>query len=152
MTKQPTWKLLTNLGDVHPVEYGGLFVFEDITGVYDPEMELIEAPEDSIDIDDPKARWTTRRVVLDRCTFINGVLSENEFHQDKPAWFADSLASVARSMDCGDLVSLLCSEQAINRAIAYRAIYDFHGWDNGDSYPNRYTKAEIEARIASFNQ
>lgn len=43
---QPVWKYLGNLGDRHPIEYGGLFVYKDTTGVYGFEMEKLEEPCD----------------------------------------------------------------------------------------------------------
>lgn len=43
---QPKWKFVANLGDVSWADYGGLFVFRDLTGVYDPEMEYLEPPTD----------------------------------------------------------------------------------------------------------
>lgn len=44
MTNQPSWKLLTNLGDVTPLEYGGAFLLVDETGVYDSELVVWEEP------------------------------------------------------------------------------------------------------------
>ena len=39
---QTVWKFVTNLGDASPLDYGGLFVYIDETGVYPPEMERVE--------------------------------------------------------------------------------------------------------------
>lgn len=139
---QPKWVFVENLGDVDPLEHGGLFVYRDETGVYPPEMELLETDGKQFEI---------HRVILDRCTFINGVLSDNKFHPEMDAWFADDLASVSSSMDydLDELRSDLCSEDAVKRAHAYRAILGYHGWANGDREPRRLTRKEVKARYKS---
>jgi hypothetical protein len=116
-------------------------------------------------------RWTVRRVLLDRCQETH---VEDEDGSSKvylvPArydtswphpvkayveWFAKDLSKVADCMGTTrqELVTALCSEDGKERAWAYQCIYDYHGWDNGDSYPStltheeviaRYTKGEIE--------
>lgn len=78
-TQQPTWKLIANLGDVHPIDYGGYFVYVDETGTYEAEAELLEVPEDE------DRTYRVYRFILDRCTLTNGVLSDNKFHPDHPA-------------------------------------------------------------------
>ena len=85
-TAQPVWKLLANIGDVHPIEYGGYFVFVDETGVYPPEAELLISP----DSDDAPEGWVAYRFILDPCTYVDGILSDNHFHPELPAWFADA--------------------------------------------------------------
>ena len=152
---------MTNLGDASPLEHGGYFVYEDETGVYAPEAELLLEPSDDFDIDDPKARWTVYRFSLDRCTYENGVLSENKFHPDFAAWFAKLeseraerpqdttyLKNVAdcNGMEVEEMIRLFISDSPVERAHGYRAVGEYHGFDNLDSYPNTYTKAEIEAR------
>jgi hypothetical protein len=84
MANQPRWKFVANLGDVNPLDYGGLFVYVDETGIYPPEMERVEPDSE----DDENCTYTVHRVSLDRCTHINGILSNNKFHPDKSAWFA----------------------------------------------------------------
>lgn len=144
MTTQPNWKLLANLGDVNPIDYGGYFVYEDTTGVYPPEAELLYAPERD------SGKWKAWRFALDRCTFIDGILSDNQFHPEHPAWFADDIQAVADF--CGQtpeiMIADLCSENPIERARAYQAIGDYHGYDNLDDYPLTLTRAEAEQRYA----
>jgi len=89
-TQQPVCKFLANLGDANPIEHGGFAVFVDETGVYAPECELLETPEET-----GRRDWSVRRIICERCTFINGVLSDNKFHPAKPAWFADKLGAMA---------------------------------------------------------
>ena len=138
---QPDWQFVANLGDVNPLDHGGLFVYIDRKGVYPPEMERVEPDEDGDKLE-------IHRVCLDRCTYIGGILSDNSFHPDHPAWFAKDLAEVASTMDydLDELRSDLCSGDALKLACAYRAILDYYGWDNGDAYPEHYTRAEAEER------
>jgi len=155
---QPKWELIDNLGDASPIDYGGYFVFRDTTGVYEAEAELLESPDD----DDSPEGWTVHRIVLARCTLTDGILSDNPAHPLYPAWFATPeerratrpqdttyLANVARTMDypLDELTEDLCSADPIDRANAYRAIGDYHGWANLDSYPLTFhNRAEVEAR------
>jgi hypothetical protein len=165
MTDQPKWKLLANLGDVNPIEYGGYFIFEDGTGVYDPQGEYLEAP------DDDTGTWYVYRFDLDRCTLTTSepdhdgstytVLSDNPYHPLHPAWFArkdpkrpqdSGLEDVANftGQDVAELEAALCSEDVIERAHAYRDIGSYHGFDNLDSYPLTLTRAEVDARYPEY--
>jgi hypothetical protein len=84
ISRQPVWKLLANLGDISPFDYGGYFVYLDETGMYPEEAELLEL-ENENEEDEEKIRYTVRRFVLERCTLVDGVLSDNKFHPDHPA-------------------------------------------------------------------
>lgn len=155
-TRQPTWKLIANLGDVNPVDYGGYFVYVDETGVYPPEAELLVSPDD----DDSGEGWTVYRFTLDRCTFVDGVLSDNLFHPEMSAWFAMPESNRASrpqdttylsnvDQDVESLIADFCSDDPLNRAQAYRAIGDYHGFENLDSYPLHFaSRDEVEARYA----
>ncbi|NCC40917.1 MAG: hypothetical protein EOM21_16010 [Gammaproteobacteria bacterium] len=44
MTNQPVWKVIHNLGDATPLEYGGAFLLVDETGVYAPELIVWDEP------------------------------------------------------------------------------------------------------------
>jgi hypothetical protein len=165
-TQQPRWRLLANLGDVHPVEYGGFFVYKDTTGVYTAEAEVLLAP----DTDDSPEGWTVYRFPLDRCTWnaTTGVLSDNPYHPDMPAWFAkpegeranrpqDStyLSNVARTagQELDDLRAQLCSDDPIKRAQAYRDIAEYHGYENFDHYPRQYAKrSQLPRRMRRFGE
>lgn len=152
MTNQPTWKLIANIGDATPLDHGGLFVFRDETGVYTAEMELLTVrnPEAS---DDAALQYEASRCVLDRCTLTNGILSDNKYHPECAAWFADDLASVAdnNGSDKAELERQLCSDDPMERAEAYRAIADYHGWVNFDELPLTLTRAEAEVRVNGYN-
>ncbi len=46
------------------------------------------------------------------------------------------------------LVALFCSEEALERAQAWRMIGEYHGFDNLDSSPLTMTREEAKARYA----
>jgi hypothetical protein len=133
---QPSWKFVANLGDVHPLDHGGLFIYRDETGVYPPEAEKVEPLEDDT--------FEIRRTPLDRYKRHKGQLVPFGYDATWPypagrykPWFADDLEEIA---DCGGMeeehiIEALCSDDPIRLAAAYRAIGDYHGWDNLDSYP-----------------
>lgn len=163
-TKQPIWKMVANLGDVNPLQYGGYFVYTDTTGVYEAEGEyvIVENKEDIKDnpTDTPYTVW---RYSLEKCTLIDGILSDNKYHPRHPAWFAtpeshrkdrdrpqnaNYLSNVSNCMDIDlkELQGLFCSSNIVERAIAYRLVGEYHGFDNLDSYPLRLTREESEDR------
>jgi|SRR5215475_9629933 len=148
-TKQPKWRRVANLGDVNPVEYGGYFIDVDETGVYPPEATYLDAPEDEPE-DATSEAWTAYRFILEPCTYVDGVLSDNPFHPDHAAWFAESLDAVASCVgrDVAEIRADLCGADPCRRADAYRDIASYHGWDNFDSYPVRLTRADAE-RLAN---
>jgi hypothetical protein len=158
-TTQPKWHCIAQLGDVNPLDYGGYWIFEDATGVYPPEAEYLAVDDD----DDGRLRYTAYRFALDRCTYADGILSDNPYHPDHPAWFAKPeseratrpqdttyLADVAKSIgsDVGAVIAALCSDDPRERAHAYRAVGDYHGWDNLDSYPLQLSRTEARRRYA----
>lgn len=147
MSNQPDWKCIANLGDRSPIEYGGYFVYVDQTGVYPPEAEWLEAPED----DDTGIPWELYRFILEPCTYVAGVLSDNRFHPDHPVWFQDELWAVANTIDSTAeiLISQFCSADPLKRAEAWRAIGQHYGFYELDSSPRRFShrfKVELFAR------
>jgi hypothetical protein len=154
---QPSWKLLANLGDVNPVEYGGYFVYVDETAVYASEGEILCEPSDDVDPDTATARWTVYRFSLDQCKVVDGVLVSVDYQPDWPhplpqyaKWFAKDLDKVASC--CGwsldEAILMLCSTDPLERAHIYRDIGEYHGMANLDSHPFTLTRAEVEARYA----
>jgi hypothetical protein len=154
---QPTWKLIAQLGDVNPTEYGGYFIYQDETGVYCEEGELLE-------IDESSGKGTVYRFILEKCTLTDGILSDNKFHPLHPAWFAKPESERSnRPQDntylknvgdfCGKsvdvLTNLFCSEDAKQRAVAYREVGIYHGFNNLDSYPLQLTENEVKTRYAT---
>ena len=151
MTEQPKWKLIANLGDVNPIDHGGYFIFEDETRIYTHEAELLLEPSD----DDPEGPYEVYRFSLDRCKMKHGYLVSFEFDKTWPhalsqyeQWFAKDLVEVASFIGSTEegLQDQLCSVDPIDRACAYRAIGDYHGFANLDSYPLCLTRFEVEER------
>ena len=101
-TKQPKWKLIAQLGDVNPIDYGGYFIYEDETGVYPPEGEKLLI----IDEDSDNSTWEIRRFQLDKCKLIDGkylVSADLAGNPNLPydvskydEWFHKDLSRVAR--------------------------------------------------------
>lgn len=185
---QPVWKFIQNLGDASPLEYGGLFVYIDETGVYAPECTVIECDDAAAneiqscgDCEDDSAPcerhkslvcWREYRVTLDRCTLTANedgtyFLSDNQFHPLQAAWFAtpeeyratrpqdttylSNVVDYAGFESIDELRSAFCSEDPLERAQAYRAVWDYHGIENFDSYPLEWRAEqynEVHARFA----
>jgi hypothetical protein len=141
-TQQPEWELVGNYGDIHPIDHGGYFVFRDRTGVYPPEAELLESPEND------SGTWYAYRFVLEPHTFENGILSDNPYHKDHPTWYADRLESMADTVGitADELRDLFLSNDPAERAEAYRCVEAEFGAENLDSYPLTMNRAEAEER------
>lgn len=156
-TKQPKWQLVANLGDASPVDYGGYFVYRDLTGEYTAEAEVLMSP----DSDDAPEGWTVYRFILDRLKMVTSADGQNYLVPDAydstwphpvhsyVEWFDDSLPAIAQSCSCSleGLREDLCSSDPIVRAQAYRAIGDHHGYENLDSDPRTFHKrGEVSRR------
>jgi hypothetical protein len=101
---------------------------------------------------------------LERCTNINGVLSDNQHHPECPAWFATPESRRAeRPQDttylkgvaefCGQtakqLAKWFCSPSSVERAFAYRCVGEYHGFENLDGYPLRMSRKEAKKRYSA---
>ncbi len=165
---QPIWKRIANLGDVNPLDYGGFFVLVDETGVYPPEVEVLDVDDNAFDHNnEDKGKWTVYRFILEPCTFINGILSDNKFHPDHPAWFATPENERAEGRNsttwlknliefCGndddgeELIRRFCSDDPLERADAWRVVGDYHGYHELDHYPLEFTsRIEVEKRYST---
>ncbi len=144
MTNQPKWRIVGTLGDYNIAEYGGAAIYRDTTGASDPEMDWYEAG------DTEAQRGEAYRFSLEKCTFVNGVLSDNEFHPEHPAWWADKIESIASLSDTdpAELIRLFCSPDPMERAYAYQDLIYHSGAFNLDQYPVRLTQAEANRRYA----
>jgi hypothetical protein len=158
------WRLVAQLGDVNPLDYGGYFVLEDTRGEWCPTAELLEVVDDG----DRSVRWEVYTIGLDKCTYTKpraaslpgcppgtsdvGVLSDNPFHPDHPAWFAESLEEVARfgGVDVDELRRWFCSDDLSERAEAYRCVGMYHGFDNFDGQPLILSLSDVKARYRRF--
>jgi hypothetical protein len=164
MTAQPKWKEIAQLGDVHPIDYGGYFIYEDETGVYEPEGEYLESP----DSDDAPEGWTVYRFTLER----KKIFEDEETHQlylvpfrydntwphavsQYDEWFHKDLAAVAQSsgIELKALRESFCSDDPKVRAWAYREIGQYHGFANLDAYPLQFKeRRHIERRYAEKHE
>lgn len=143
MTSQPKWKCIAQLDDINPIDHGGYWILLDTTGEYSPEGEVL--------IEQCDHTYLAYRFLLDKCTHVNGILSDNPYHPDHPAWYADDLRSISSSAGynhMGELVEDLCSDNPINLAIAYRAIGEYYGYDNLDHDPLVLTRSEARKRYS----
>jgi hypothetical protein len=162
-TRQPSWLLLANLGDASPLEHGGYFIYADETGVYAPEGEILETPEEEPEesVAETLAGYIVHRFTLDRLQLIEdkethkAYLVSERYAPEWPhalsqydEWFHRDLQSVAEFVGSTleELRAQFCSELPHERAHAYRAVGDYHGLDNLDAYPLRLTRKETEAR------
>jgi hypothetical protein len=139
---QPDWKCIAQLGDVSPMEYGGTWLFVDKTGVYCPELEFL------LERDEESKLYTVYRILCEKCTFENGILSDNKFHKDYPAWFAKDIESVASCVDVesSELIEQLCSDDALQRATGYLNLVSYYGHYEFDDYPLTLKALEAYSR------
>jgi len=159
MTQQPDWRYVCNLGDASPIDHGGDFLYVDATGVYAPEIEKLEVPNDDV-FDTPRARWTVYRFIVEPCTYVGGILSDNKYHPAHPAWFAhpydparpqdgdgglEELSSY-RGVTVEELVAMFLDPDVRVRADAWLLAASYHAIENFDSYPLTCKRDEIEKR------
>jgi hypothetical protein len=159
MNEQPIWEFSGSIGDINYIDEGGSIIYEDKTGVYTPEIETIIVPlslKDEIDETIAegdnvriKGDWQIYRYSLDKCTYINGVLSNNKFHPELSAWFAANeelkntrpqnnyLSNICSfgGITIEKMIADLCGDDLIDRAEAYNLIGLYHGYDNFDGDP-----------------
>ena len=139
-TSQPDFVCVAQLGDVSPMLHDGYWVFVDKTGVYRPEAEYF--------CSDTR---TYCRFVLEPCTYTNGILSDNPYHPNHPAWFGDRLQKVADYVgkEVEGLIQQLCSTNPIERAMGYRDLASYHGYFEFDEYPTTLIRHEMKKRYTS---
>jgi hypothetical protein len=165
---QPTWKLLGNLGDENYIDHGGFFVYEDTTGVYGHEAELLVSENEH---ETEATRWTVYRFSIPQCSLKmremtagldDSILSDNRFHPGHPAWFAQPESKQAQrpqdttylskiadyaGMTLEMLREWFCDAEPMRRAHAYRLVGEYHGFNNFDNYPLHFNnRADVEAR------
>ena len=149
-TKQPSWKFTANIGDVNPFEHGRL-LYVDSTGVYEPELVIFDNYHE-------EKKIKVSRISCDRCTLQNNdplTLSDNQYHADKPAWFANKLQSVADfvGQDVMTVAHDLCGSDPVARAIQYDNLVSYFGIYEFDSYPVEMTRSDVRKQYrAAFNQ
>jgi hypothetical protein len=141
MNQQPEWET------VYATDCEKLSI--DKTGVYPPELTIIDDLGESTEELD--GQFLMHRVVLEPCTFENGILSDNKFHMDLPAWFADKIEMAAQSSgrEASELIRLLTSDKPGDLASAYGDLISYFGAGEWDSHPVYLTEEEAtEALLA----
>jgi hypothetical protein len=129
----------------------------DETGEYAPEGEILQEPCEG------ERNYTVYRFSLDRLQTIEDpethtvYLVPARYEANWPhavsrydEWFHKDLARVAQTIgsDVATLRAQFCSEDPIERAHAYRAIGEYHGFANLDSYPLQLTRGEARKRYS----
>lgn len=144
MTEQPDWECIANLGDMNPIEHGGKFVLVDKTGVYAPEMEVVEQL-----VQEPDT-WRVWRFIMEPHTYVRGVLSDNKYHPELPVWYAKDIPDIARMFDmtAEALIHALCSPEPRERAEGYYCLWSYYPAEEFDSYPLELDRAEVEERYS----
>lgn len=142
-------QFIGHLGDVNPVEHNGAVVLVDPEFPDRPELEVIVNLSESGATGDNHIKIF--RFEIRRCTFVDGVLSDNEYHPEHPAWFAKHIESVehCNGYEAGHLVEALCSEDLMARAQAYYDLLHFFGEEEFDSDPVLMSEKEAEHRYSN---
>jgi hypothetical protein len=117
-------------------------VYEDITGVYPPEMVLFDAPATI----KTGTKYKVHRVMCEKCYHTDGVLSDNRFHKDKPAWFDVQDVARTHGADVQQIIDGLCGDDILARCAVYQMLVRHHGVINFDEYPARMTRTELRRR------
>ncbi len=140
MTNQPKWVRAGTVGDISPVDYGGGIVFVDKTGAYAPEVEYYEPRGD-----DDNALIDVYRFSCDKCTYIDGVLSDNKYHPDHSVWF--NVADLQSQFnDDTNLIQSFCGDDPMARASAWCEVGYYWGFDNLDNYPIALSRKDANKR------
>lgn len=114
-------KVIGSLGDVNPLEHGGLIV------TADEGNERFQGHK--IQVSEENDEWTVYTFDLD---YVSNCSAE---------WFGRDLPSVCAyvDMDLKEMCSAFRSSNILERAQAYEAVGDYFGYLNLDSYPEVYS-------------
>ena len=133
---QPKWKTLTKS------DYRTVFVDE--TGVYDPEMVIVQEIDDSDEVE--SFRFALERLRRytddDGSTYVVPFKYQPDWPHHASAykeWYMSDVGKIAESVGstADDFVEALCSDDPLTRAEVYEAIGGYHGFINLDGYPTR---------------
>lgn len=138
---EPQIKVIGNLGDATPLDYGGFIVYETKTG----ERKSIEAeywPEP----ESRKERYGESQdyYEIDRFTVEDDVLKDLSWVKD---W--DGIAETMGTSEA-EIKKLARSKNPLDRAEVYRMVGDYSGWENIDGYPITLSRKEMEERWPEF--
>jgi hypothetical protein len=153
MTNQPDWKT------IYCTDYSRLRV--DTTGVYPPELDLVQEIEDSAENDDDGNKFEMSTIVCERqyeskvenddgsiTTYITLLKDDGKLPHpihSYQEWFIKDLvkvgACVGRSR--AEIVSDLLSDDPSRLAHAYEDIVAYHGAYEFDQEPRTFTEKEL---------
>lgn len=127
-------RVLGNLGDKHPLDYGGLIVYE----VQDDDLYFIAAEywSEPLTEDQP---YLVYRFDVEKDAFKD----LNWVHD----W--DRIAAFV-GMSTEALFRMGYSEDPLERAEVFRLVGEYHGWENIDENPARFTREEMEKRWPEY--
>lgn len=136
----PQWKVVVQ-SDFYRIE-------NDETGVYEPEMEVVDEVNER--------SFLLYRFPLEKQKKVGPFLVPFKYQKETwpfptklyEPWFVSGLESIAASFGASklDLVMALCSEDPIERAWAYQAIGGHYGWLNFDGYPTVMSSEGLDKR------
>jgi hypothetical protein len=125
---------LENLGDANPLDYGGHIVYR----VHDPKNDTRWVTGEYWDepVDDAYRvyRWDIEKDVVKDLDWVD-------------EW--DAIAA-SIGMPLENLMRMARSEDTLDRAQVYEMVGRFHGFENLDSYPDTFTREEMEKRWPEF--
>jgi len=166
MNNNPDLKLVAQLGDSNPFDHGGQFVFIDKTGINSPFLEVLEISSGNTETEYDKdgnvliygnMEWEINHIGLDQCIYVDGFLyvklsDDEDDLPDHPIWFSDKIEIVAEFVGLKpiELIKKFCSENVVERAVAYKSVADCYGIINFDSHPHYVQeRRDLEKRYCS---
>lgn len=127
-------RILGNLGDKNPLDYGGLIVYE----VLDDDIEYISAEYWNEPLTEDHPYWVYRfDVPRDVFKDLNWVHN----------W--DQIAAFV-GMSKEAIFRMGYSEDPLKRAEVFRFVGEYHGWENIDGSPDKFTREEMEERWPEY--
>ena len=154
---QPVWKYNCNLGDPDLLPENGMFLYEDTTGCYPPELECLVAYKDG---------GATHRIVCEPYKLVEGDLVPVKYEPSWPhprasyaPWFRDKIPEVVKFYGyeggTAGFIRDLCSNDAQRLGAAYMCLAQYVGWHevsgeeawhslSRDGVRARYSQGELE--------
>lgn len=156
-------KPLANLGDTNFLEYGGVLLFQD----EDPDLEyseewgeIIEPPEDTDTDEGPWRVWRfdieQLRHVVDEETgkvfLVHSGWDESAPPSVYAEWVSGYVESTAAALgwDPEELRGWFCSDNPVDRLLAWSETGKIHGLDNLDGYPLKLSQHEVYSRYGQL--
>lgn len=133
-------KVLGNLGDASPFDYGGFIIFRlRDPGETGPKANAIMAEFWHEPMEDQPNQYLIYRFRV-------------EYDVMEDLSWVDEWDEIAKyhGISLEELKKDATSGNPLDRAWVYRMVADYHGFENLDSYPETFTREELEARWPEF--